>query len=160
MIYDISPPITANLKVWPGDVPVSREVVQDLARGDNVTLSALHASVHLGAHADAPSHYGLGAPAIDARPLDVYMGTCQVVAVDVGRHTRVEFKHVATPIRATRVLFRTGTFPDPTVFSEDFAALAPSSSIRLTTWACGSSASTRRASICSIPLTSPRTARS
>src|SRR5262245_26673944 len=78
MIYDITPPITAQLAVWPGDTPPARQVLLDLRRGDNITLSSLHATVHLGAHADAPSHYGADAPAIDQRDLDYYLGPCQV----------------------------------------------------------------------------------
>ena len=62
-IYDITPPITEALAVWPGDTPPSREVLLDIARGDNLTLSTLHATVHLGAHVDGPNHYGS-----DARP--------------------------------------------------------------------------------------------
>ena len=58
MLYDISPPITNDLKVWPGDTPASREVLVDMDRGDPITLSTLRATAHLGAHADAPSHYG------------------------------------------------------------------------------------------------------
>ena len=68
ILYDITPAISESLKVWPGDVPPQRDLLLDLERGDPVTLSALHATVHLGAHADAPSHYGLGAPSIDERP--------------------------------------------------------------------------------------------
>ena len=66
MIYDISPSITSRSAVWPGDTPPSREILCDMARGDNITLSTLRATVHLGAHADAPSHYGKDAPAIEA----------------------------------------------------------------------------------------------
>jgi arylformamidase len=125
MLYDISPPITEALKVWPGDVPLSREVLLDLSRGDNVTLSALRATVHLGAHADGPNHYALDGHAIDQRPLDLYLGPCQVIAVTVGPRTRIRVEDVRTPILTERVLFRTGTFRDPTVFLEDFAALEP-----------------------------------
>ena len=70
MLYDISPPITESMKVWPGDVPPTREVLLDMARGDGITLSALRATVHLGAHADGPNHYALEGQAIDERPLD------------------------------------------------------------------------------------------
>jgi kynurenine formamidase len=38
MIYDISPPITPRLQVWPGDTSPSREVLCDIARGDNITI--------------------------------------------------------------------------------------------------------------------------
>ena len=63
MIHDITPLISPRLQVWPGDTPPSREVLLDIEKGDNITLSTLRATVHLGAHADAPSHYGR-APAI------------------------------------------------------------------------------------------------
>ena len=56
MIYDISPPITESLKVWPGDTPPTREVQLDMKRGDNITLSTLRSTVHLGAHVDGPNH--------------------------------------------------------------------------------------------------------
>ena len=46
------------------------------------------ATVHLGAHADAPSHYGRG-PAIHERSLDYYLGPCQVMHVAVPPGTRV-----------------------------------------------------------------------
>jgi len=125
MIYDLSPPISTALKVWPGDTPPSREILCDLTRGDAITLSTLHATVHLGAHADGPNHYGEKASSIDARPLDAYLGLCQVVRVPVARGRRVSTDDCRNPIQAPRVLFATGTFPDPTVFNEDFAALEP-----------------------------------
>ncbi len=126
MLYDITPPITAALKVWPGDTPPTREILLDTARGDLVTLSTLRATVHLGAHVDAPSHYGPHSPAIDARPLDLYIGPCQVIGVNAPRGHLLTIDDVSTPIHAPRVLFRTGTFPDRHVFNEDFASLAPS----------------------------------
>ena len=125
MIYDITPPVTASLAVWPGDTPPSREVLCDLKHGDSVTLSTLRATVHLGAHADAPSHYGLSAPAIDERSLEYYLGACQVIRVNVARNSRVSLDDLVGPIQAQRVLLVTGTFPDPTVFNQDFAAIAP-----------------------------------
>jgi arylformamidase len=125
MIYDITPPISPQLKVFPGDTPMTREMLLDMEAGAHLTLSSLRATVHLGAHADAPSHYGAGAPAIDARDLDLYLGPCQVVRVAPGRNGRVRPAALSAPARAARVLFATGTFPDPNVFNEDFAGLAP-----------------------------------
>jgi arylformamidase len=125
MIYDITPSITARLRVWPGDTPPSREVLCDMSRGAGFTLSTLHATVHLGAHADAPSHYGVDAPAIDQRSLDFYLGPCQVVRTAVPRGQRVTSADLRVPIAAERVLIATGTYPDPEHFNEDFAALDP-----------------------------------
>lgn len=125
MIYDLTPSISERLRVWPGDTPASREVLCDLGRGDNLTLSTLHATVHLGAHADAPSHYGALAPAIHERNLEYYLGPCQVLRVVVPRGERILPAALRTPLAAERVLFATGTYPVPEHFNEDFAALSP-----------------------------------
>ncbi|MBI4617512.1 MAG: cyclase family protein [Planctomycetes bacterium] len=125
VIFDISPPITPSLAVWPGDTPPSREVLLDIAGGATVTLSTLRATAHLGAHADAPSHCCAGAPSIDERNLDLYMGPCQVIRVAARPRTRIGPGDLDAPVRAPRVLFATGTYPDPTRFREDFAALEP-----------------------------------
>jgi arylformamidase len=155
MTYDITPPITPKLAVWPGDTPLSREVLNDMARGDNITLSTLRATMHLGAHADGPNHYGKDAPAIDERGLDYFLGPCHVIRVEVARATRILpemlpdvtrqlpagggnelASRAAASTRGSRapgertihlqprVLFATGTFPDPENWNRDFAALS------------------------------------
>jgi arylformamidase len=123
MIYDITPLVSARLQVWPGDTPLSREVLLDIARGDNITLSSLRATVHLGAHADAPSHYGAGAPAIHERPLGLYLGPCQVMRVAAARAARLTPADLPGPVQAERLLLATSTYPDPERFKTDFAAL-------------------------------------
>lgn len=125
MLYDISPPITSRLAVWPGDTPPRREMLLELGRGDSVTLSSLHATVHLGAHADAPNHYGRDGSDLLARPLERYLGPCEVVRVRAARGARVRPDLLPRPVTAPRVLLATGTYPDPERFNQDFAALAP-----------------------------------
>ncbi|MEP7014095.1 MAG: cyclase family protein [Verrucomicrobiota bacterium] len=124
MIYDITPQITEKLAVWPGDTPVSREVLMDIARGDNITLSTLRATVHLGAHADGPNHYGKEAPPIDKRSLDYYLGPCQVIRVNVPRAMRIPPSVISGKASAPRVLFATGTYPDPENWNKDFAGFS------------------------------------
>ncbi len=125
MIFDITPPISPRLQVWPGDTPPSRELLHDMHRGDQITLSTLHATVHLGAHADAPSHFGVDAPTIDECNLDRYLGPCQVLRVNVPRHTCIVPEMLPAAIQAPRILLATGTYSDPECFDRDFAALAP-----------------------------------
>jgi arylformamidase len=123
MIYDITPTVSPRLAVWPGDTPPTREILLDLSRGDNLTLSTLRATVHLGAHADAPSHYGKDAPTMETRPLDFYLGQCQVVHVAAQRKTRVSIPDFKP--RAERILIATETYPDTESFNGDFAAYDP-----------------------------------
>ncbi len=125
-LYDISPVIDPTLAVWPGDTPVSREVLMDIARGDNITLSTLRATVHLGSHADAPSHYGHPAPTIDQMPLDLYLGQARVMTASLAEGARVGVSDLSGPIDQPRILLRTGTCPDPTRWNERFAAIQPS----------------------------------
>ncbi|HNO78836.1 MAG TPA: cyclase family protein [Phycisphaerae bacterium] len=125
MIYDISPDITEQLAVWPGDSPPSREVLLDMANGDNITLSTLRATVHLGSHADAPSHYGVDAPTIERQPLDLYVGTCQVLHVSAAPDTRIGVDVLPEKLGAPRLLIASGTYPDPNQFNQNFAALKP-----------------------------------
>lgn len=96
----------------------------DMARGDNITLSTLRATVHLGAHADGPSHYGKDAPTIYERSLEYYIGPCQVVRVNVAPATRIGRPNLKGNITQPRVLFCTGTYPDPENWNADFAALS------------------------------------
>lgn len=124
-LYDISPPITPDIAVFPGDTPPTREVLLDMARGDPLTLSTLRATVHLGAHADGANHYGLDAPGIDAMPLEHYLGPCQVIAIDAVRSSRITPEQVSEPITEQRILIRTNTQPNKRVFNPDFAALSP-----------------------------------
>jgi arylformamidase len=123
-IYDITPAITCELAVWPGDTRLSREVLLDMEHGDNITLSTLHATVHLGAHADAPNHYGNGAPSIEQRALEYYIGECQVMHIQVARATRITPAMLPAPVTAPRVLFATGSFPDANRWNRDFVALS------------------------------------
>ncbi len=151
-IIDVTPPIKPSLCVWPGDTPQSREVLMDMQRGDNLTLSTLRATVHLGAHADGPNHYGRNAPSIDQRSLEYYLGPCRVVRVHVGlasrvtvgdvqkalaagsseseagtRHAGAALRHGTPPgaIGVARVLIATDTYPDPCQWNGDFAGLDP-----------------------------------
>ncbi|HTU92210.1 MAG TPA: cyclase family protein [Gemmataceae bacterium] len=125
MIFDITPAVSPRLQVWPGDTPPSRELLRDMHRGDHITLSTLHATVHVGAHADAPSHYGLDASTIDECVLDPYLGPCQVLRVNVARHALITPDKLPAAIQAPRLLLATDTYPDPDCFNTDFAALAP-----------------------------------
>lgn len=124
-IIDISPVLHPGVAVWPGDVPLSRQVALSIADGANIDLSSVHTTVHVGAHTDAPSHYVAGGPSIEQRPLERYLGPCEVIAVDVPRGARISPHHLPHPPRAPRVLLRTGSFPDPDVFNTDFCSLSP-----------------------------------
>jgi arylformamidase len=130
-LIDISPALTPDIAVWPGDTPLSREVLCTIEAGASVTLSTLRATVHLGAHADGVNHYGGGTAGTEAFPLERYIGPCHVVRAHVERRaggSRVGVADLAVDLdslRHPRVLIHTGTFPDFTCWNSDFAGLDP-----------------------------------
>lgn len=130
-LIDITPRLTQDIAVWPGDTPLTREVLCALQDGAPVTLSTMRATVHLGAHADGANHYGLGADDINGFPLTRYLGPCHVVHARASRvpsGSRVgvlDLELDLTRLRYPRVLIRTGTFPDFTRWNSDFAGFDP-----------------------------------
>jgi arylformamidase len=125
-LIDISPLIDATIAVWPGDTPFAQTFNAEMSAGSNLTLSDIRTTLHVGAHTDATSHYVADGEDIASRSLDYYVGRCSVVHVDVARGERIFPRHIeGKRIDAPRVLFRTGTFPDPRNWNDDFAALSP-----------------------------------
>jgi arylformamidase len=124
-LWDISPPLTADTPLFPGDTPFAHTWAARIAPGCPVNVSAITLSVHSGAHADAPLHYADGAPAIGEVDLLPYLGRCRVIhAIDCG--ALVQPPHLAHALNALppRVLVRTSK-QAPTTWSPDFSALAP-----------------------------------
>ncbi len=124
-LIDISPLVSPRIAVWPGDTPYQRRELCALAAGDNLDLSTIETTVHVGAHADAPSHYRAGLPGIAARPLGLYFGPCEVVHVPGCRGRRIRPDDLPRAPRAPRVLLRTDSVPDPERWNADFSALSP-----------------------------------
>jgi len=124
-IFDISPVISEDLAVWPGDQKYSRTVTMDTDAGDHIGLSTILTTLHLGAHVDAPNHYSANSPGIDQRALQNYFGPAQVVSVDVKPGERILPKHIeGISLKAPRVIFKTSSFSNPNQWKDDFCALS------------------------------------
>ncbi len=124
-LYDITPRISPRLAVFPGDTAFSRAVLLSMADGANIDLSSMTTTLHLGAHADAPSHYTPHGVSIADRDPRRYLGRCQVVSVPDTRGRRVTVDDLREPVMAPRVLFFTHSFPAPEQWNGDFASLSP-----------------------------------
>lgn len=124
-VWDISPFISLETPTFPGDTPYSQHWVQRIADGAPVNVSAIAMSPHVGAHADAPLHYGSNAAAVGSLDLDPFLGRCRVIhAIDRGPLVAsADLEHAIRDL-PPRVLVRT-CGAAPTRWSPAFAAFAP-----------------------------------
>lgn len=122
---DITPLINPDIAVFPGDTPFTSNILLDFKKGDNLLLSTITSTVHLGAHTDAPNHYHKDGEDIASRDLNFYIGQCQVISVDIKKGERIYPKDLNVDIKAERVLFKTLSFPDPNNWNNDFNSLSP-----------------------------------
>jgi arylformamidase len=107
-IIDLSPTISPETPVWPGDPAVRLTRPASLERGDPFTLTELAMSAHTGSHVDAPAHYVRGGAGVDALPLEALVGPALVVETgDVNAITADVLAGLNIPPATERLLFRT-----------------------------------------------------
>lgn len=124
--YDISPIIKNDIAVFPGDTEFKRKINLDFKNNDNLLLSEINSTLHLGAHTDAPNHYHSEGIGIDKTDLSNYMGKCQVIEVSKRPSERIYPEDIKKyEILAKRILFKTNSFPDPYKWNNDFNSLSP-----------------------------------
>jgi arylformamidase len=124
-LWDISPPIAPETPAFPGDTTYTQTWTARIGPGCPVNLSAITMSPHVGAHADAPLHYGAAGATIGVVDLEPYLGPCRVIhAIDRGPLIQPEHLAHAAAGLPPRVLVRTCTTA-PTVWSPAFSAFAP-----------------------------------
>lgn len=123
-IHDISQPIGSGTASWPGDRPVEVDWTLRMDAGDSVNVAALMTSVHAGTHADGFLHVTQDGETAARMPLDAYVGRC--IVVDATGRSEVTSDAVShldlTGVQ--RILFRTRTLSDETVFPQPFAHIA------------------------------------
>jgi kynurenine formamidase len=93
-IVDLTHPVTAGMRVYPGDPPVRVDPAATLAV-DGVMVSELHLGTHTGTHVDAPRHVVGGAAAVDVVPLQQLYGAAWVVHVPASPGQRITLDDVA-----------------------------------------------------------------
>lgn len=122
-LWDISPSLSAQIPVWPGDTAFSAEATWEISKDCPVRVSRLTMSTHTGAHCDAPSHYDAHGASIDQVGLDPYLGACRVIEC-IGA-TLVRPEHVMAALKDVppRVLLRTYAV-QPQGWDDAFCAVA------------------------------------
>ena len=96
-----------------------------LAKADtgSVNIGKMTTSTHMGTHIDAPFHFDDNGLKVLDLPIDLYIGRARVIDVSgyesIGRQELEDIDFGG----AERILLKTGSRPDPTVFPEVFTYL-------------------------------------
>lgn len=125
-IWDISPPVSAQSPVFPGDTPYRQQWTWQRSPQCPVNVSEIAMSPHVGAHADAPLHYADGAAAVGNLPLEPFLGPCRVIhAIGCGPLILPQHLAHAAEDMPARVLVRTAQHAAVHWWTDDFSAYAP-----------------------------------
>lgn len=131
MLIDISQKVSPRSGTFPGDTPFTLRRVCEMSGGASCDVGTITTTLHIGTHADAPSHFRQGTPSIADVPLDRYFGPARVVERIGDAPISADEVRAWKPMRGMRYLVRTRTVVDPEVFPEAFAHLAPEAATEL-----------------------------
>jgi arylformamidase len=123
-LFDISPALSPDLAVWPGDTRFQETRTWAIEGEGVVNVSRVTMSTHTGAHADAPLHYDKEGLAIGSVPLEAYLGPCRVVHVIGAPIVTLALVEAALEGAPERVLFRTYDVAPQTDWDGHFASIA------------------------------------
>lgn len=131
-LWDISPPVDERAPVFPGDTAYRQAWTLTLGADSPVNVSAVTASPHVGAHADAPLHYDAAGAAVGALALAPFLGRCRVIHA-IGGGPLLHWRHLehAAGDLPPRVLLRTYDRAPLDHFDEALTAFAPETIDRL-----------------------------
>lgn len=112
-IIDVTLPLSAELRSFPGDPPFRLEPFQRMADGAPYNVSRLVTGTHAGTHVDAPAHFVRGGATVDQLPLEILVGKARVL--DVPGVERIERQNLEkTDLRDDiRVLIKTRMSAQP-----------------------------------------------
>jgi len=83
-IIDISIPLSEKTPVWEGDKGISISRVEKIEEDRDFNVSRIELGVHAGTHIDAPFHVFEDGDTVNQIPLDILIGSVQVVEIPNG----------------------------------------------------------------------------
>lgn len=104
-VFDISITIQEGMLSFPGDTIPEIERIKEIEKA-GYNLSKMQVSVHVGTHADAPTHFVKGGKYIDEIKPERFMGETQVIEIkNENKITKAELKELE--IKSDKLLFKT-----------------------------------------------------
>lgn len=124
-LIDVSQPLKGGIPVWPGDTEFSFDLAWTKEKSGSVNVGRLEMSTHTGTHADAPFHFDdEGERVLDLDP-SIYVGAARVIGVLGEASVGAEELREHDLEGVSRLLIRTGSWSDRSVFPERIIHLRP-----------------------------------
>jgi arylformamidase len=124
-IFDISRRLQNGMPVWPGDTAFHFEVSSFNEGNGTVSVGSLQLSTHTGTHVDAPFHFDIEGKRIIELDLDLYIGPVRVIDME-GKESIGEKDLLDINLDGIeRILFRTLSWKNSTVFPEKIPYINP-----------------------------------
>jgi arylformamidase len=117
-----------NLKPPPANPPSSVYRIQDVNKGDPVTMARIELISHDGTHIDAPLHFIPGGSTIDKMPIEATNGPCRVIEIKDEKDITVKELEPYKIKAGERLLFKTKNSPhvyDVKQYNGAYVALTP-----------------------------------
>lgn len=126
---DATLPLDESTPPYPGDPGLRVRRLMDYERGDDLRLSAISLSAHLGTHLDAPLHFVRNGASIEQIALETLIGPAHVIeALTESGLTAAQLQPML-PRHCARLLIKTST--DKTLLPRPTAWLAPEACLLL-----------------------------
>ncbi len=104
---DITIPLRDNMVRGPGVDPTRITRINDVTKGDPVTMSKMTVISHTGTHIDAPLHFFRGGKSMDDMPLEAFVGPARVIEIKDKVSVKVDELIPYNIQKGERILFKT-----------------------------------------------------
>jgi len=124
VILDISQPVRGGTPVWPGDTEYAFDLAWTRKESGSANVGRIRMSTHTGTHVDAPYHFRDDDDRVADLNLEAFIGPARMIAVDEESIGTSELERYDLE-GVERLLIRTGSWRDRTVFPETITYLRP-----------------------------------
>lgn len=124
MILDITQPLNAGVLVWPGDTKFAFDLTRKRGQGGSVNVGRIVMGTHTGTHVDVPFHFRDDSARVGALDLEAFAGPTRIIEFRGKSIGTKELERYGLQ-GVERLLVRTGSWPDRTIFPAGITHLRP-----------------------------------
>jgi arylformamidase len=122
---DISQVLNHKIPVWPGDTPFEYKVSWGMEESGSVNVGQVTMSTHTGTHIDAPYHFENDGKKVIELDFNLYIGPAFLIHVEKPESIGIKELQGVDLNGVKRLLIRTDSWSDKTVFPESIPHIEP-----------------------------------